>query len=97
MKKQKCWLCLMVKEPERIEWSASTGLVKVLSSFSEYPEDQFVTEFLITMRMRGYAMDKDSEITYPDGEKKTIHKEELQMHMLIGLGVKAKTGAFQPA
>lgn len=91
----------MEKKPqERIEWSGGTPLVVVIDGgWANYPEDAFTTEHIINMRMREYAMGKDTNIVFPDGQTKTIPKEDLQVHLVIGFGEKPKdkTVVFQPA
>ena len=87
------------KKTEKIEWSNSTPLVTVLEGgWKEYPVNDFHSEFIITMRMRGYAMDKDSKITYSDGETKEIKKEDMQLHIVFHQPIKKGKGeVFQPA
>lgn len=88
------------KKPEMIEWSGSTPLVKVLDGgWKEYPVHDFHSEFIITMRMRGYTMDYDSVVFYPNGDTKEITKEEMQMHIVFHQPVNSKHGTkvFQPA
>lgn len=68
---------------ERIEWSTSTPLVKVIESWKKYPIKDFEFDFIITMRMREYAMSKDSIIKFPDGKQKVIPKKEMRIHIVF--------------
>ncbi len=83
-------------ESENIEWSGSTPLVKVHDSWKKYPVHDFETEFILTMRMRGYAMDKDS--VSPSGdENEVIKKEDLQVHIIFFPPPQKGEKVFQPA
>lgn len=84
-----------MEKKEVIEWSGGSPLVKVLDSWKHYPIHDFESDFILTMRMRGYAMGKDSERKYPDGSVDKIKKEDLQFHIVFFPTIK-KFRVFQP-